>query len=408
MKDVLTAPVTVPPALKPAKTTYRIESIDLLRGLIMIIMALDHVRDYFHADSMIFDPTDLSQTNPLLFFTRWITHFCAPVFMFLAGTSAFLVGERKSKKQLSIFLLTRGLWLMFLEVTVVNLGWFLNFHFPFIPLIVIWALGISMIVLSVLIHLPKKLILLIGLLIIAGHNLLDNLHVPGTGLKAFIWAELHEPRRFLLDGHIIVTGYPVLPWIGVMAIGYCFGNFYKKDFDRRKRKKILTIIGIGAILLFIFIRAINIYGDPNHWSFQNSFSFTFLSFLNTTKYPPSLLFILMTLGPAVLFLAFIERPVKGLGKAILHIGRVPMFFYLVHIYFIHLLAMLAAQLSGYKWTDMLLDKWPWLEPQLKGYGFSLSITYLVWFAVIICIYPLCKWYDNYKRQNKEKWWLSYL
>jgi uncharacterized membrane protein len=407
MQNVLTAPLATRIDVQPAKS-IRIESIDLLRGLIMIIMALDHVRDYFHADSYRFDPADLSQTNGVLFFTRWITHFCAPVFMFLAGTSAFLVGERKSKKQLSKFLLTRGLWLMLLELTIVNFGWFLNIHFYFLPLIVIWAIGLSMVALSGLIYLPKKIILIIGLLIVFCHNLLDNIHVEGNSFLAFLWGELHEPHRFQMGDRTVATGYPVLAWIGVMALGYCFGSFYSKNMNAEKRKRLLLWIGAGAVLLFIILRATNAYGDAWLWSKEPTVFFTFLSFLNTTKYPPSLLYILMTLGPAIIFLSLTEKKLPQLSKPIIHIGRVPMFFYLVHIYIIHLGAMVVAELTGYHWSDFILQRWPWMVPQLKGYGLSIELTYIIWIAIILMIYPLCKWYDRYKSAHKEKWWLSYL
>jgi uncharacterized membrane protein len=408
MRDVLTAPAPQLQSIEPRKASYRVESIDLLRGLVMIIMALDHVRDYFHADSYIFDPADLSQTNGILFFTRWITHFCAPVFMFLAGTSAFLVGERKSKKQLSKFLVTRGLWLMLIELTVVNFGWFFNIHFSFLPLIVIWAIGLSMVVLSGLIYLPKKIILVIGLLIVFCHNLLDNIHVEGNGFPAFLWAELHEPHRFQIGDRIVATGYPVLAWIGVMALGYCFGGLYSQNLNAEKRKRLLLLIGSVAVLLFIIIRATNAYGDASLWSKQPTAFFTFLSFLNTTKYPPSLLYILMTLGPAIIFLSLTEKKLPRFTKPLIHIGRVPMFFYLVHIYVIHLLAMIVAELTGYHWSDFLLQRWPWLVPQLKGYGVSIGWTYIIWLTIIVMIYPFCKWYDGYKSTHKEKWWLSYL
>jgi uncharacterized membrane protein len=371
-------------------------------------MALDHVRDYFHADSYLFDPADLSQTNGILFFTRWITHFCAPVFMFLAGTSAFLVGERKSKKQLSTFLLTRGLWLMLLELTVVNFGWFFNIHFSFLPLIVIWAIGLSMVVLSGLIYLPKKIILMIGLLIVFCHNLLDNIHVAGNRFPAFLWAELHEPHRFQIGDRTVATGYPVLAWMGVMALGYCFGSLYSGKLNTEKRKRLLLLIGSAAVLLFIIIRATNVYGDPFPWTRQPAAFFTLLSFLNTTKYPPSLLYILMTLGPAIIFLSLAEKKLPRFTKPLIRIGRVPMFFYLVHIYIVHLLAMMLAELMGYHWSDFVLQRWPWLVPQLKGYGVSLGWTYVIWIAIILMIYPLCKWYDRYKSAHKEKWWLSYL
>ncbi len=386
----------------------RIESIDLLRGVVMIIMALDHTRDYFHADSFLFSATDLTKTNTLLFFTRWITHFCAPVFMFLSGTSAFLVGQRKSKKELSIFLLTRGLWLMLLELTVVNFSWFFDISFTGIYLTVIWALGLCMVVLAALIHLPKKVIFITGILIVAGHNLLDNIHVDGNGLGAFVWAELHDPKYFTFGGHTIRTSYPILAWIGIMALGYCFGTFYTSTYPAALRKKRLLIIGSAAILLFIVIRAINLYGDPRQWQQQATIGFTILSFLNVSKYPPSLLYTQITLGPAMLFLAITEKPATKFSNPIITIGRVPLFFYVLHIYLIHLTAMLAAQLSGYKWTDMLLEDWPWYEPQLKGYGFSLGATYLFWISFIVVLYPLCKWYDKYKTNHKDKWWLSYL
>jgi uncharacterized membrane protein len=370
----------------------------------MVIMALDHVRDYFHASVMFFDPADLSQTSPELFFTRWITHFCAPVFVFLAGTSAFLSGQRKTKKQLSSFLLTRGIWLILIEFTLVNFAWSFNIKLPFIGLGVIWALGISMIALAGLIYLPLKFILAAGLIIVFGHNLLDGIH-----FKNVFWSALHEPRVFRIDdSHLIRFTYPVLPWIGIMLLGYCFGRLYTKEFTAELRKKWLLIIGTTATALFVIIRAINIYGDPESWSTQNSSTFTFLSFLNTTKYPPSLLYTLMTLGPSMIFLAFAEKPLNRFTQAITRVGRVPMFYYILHLYLIHLLAMLAAEFSGFSWSDMILQRRTWVDPQLKGYGFSLGITYLVWIGVVLLLYPLCKWYDKYKTAHKEKWWLSYL
>ena len=282
----------------------RIASIDLLRGTVMIIMALDHVRDYFHADAYLYGPLDLDKASVALFFTRWITHFCAPIFMFLAGTSAFLIGQKKTKKELSLFLLKRGLWLIFLELTLIVFGWNFDITFTNIYFIVIWALGVSMIILAGLIYLPNKLILLIGILLVAGHNLLDNIHVAGNNLPAFGWALLHDQNFFNWNGRNILVGYPILPWIGIMALGYCIGNLYTPGYGARKRKKTLLIIGSSAILLFVLIRLINEYGDPSHWSLQSSVVYTFLSFIKVTKYPPSLLYALMTLGPALLFLAF--------------------------------------------------------------------------------------------------------
>ena len=396
------------PILTSAKK--RIESIDLLRGIVIVIMALDHVRDYFHADQFLYDPTDMAQTNAPVFFTRWITHFCAPVFVFLAGTSAFLVGERKTKKELSSFLLKRGLWLMLLETIVINFAWSFNPSYPFFRLQVIWVLGLAMVILSVLIYLPPKIILVIGLLILFGHNLLDNIHATGNSLNDFLWGVLHERKRFTIGGRIIATGYPIISWMGIMSLGYCFGSLYKKGMDAAVRKKYMLILGGAAILLFLLLRGINMYGDMKPWSPQSSFLLTICSFLNVTKYPPSLLYSLMTLGPALIVLALLEKPLNRLETMIIRIGRVPLFFYILHLFLIHLLAMVAVVLSGRPWTDMIsitninAKDSPWL----KGYGFSLAGTYLVWILVVALLYPLCKWYDNYKTNHKEKWWLSYL
>jgi uncharacterized membrane protein len=387
----------------------RVQSIDLLRGLVMIIMALDHVRDYFHADAFIYSPTDLSKTSTVLFFTRWITHFCAPVFVFLAGTSVYLMSQKKSRKELSLFLLKRGVWLIFLDLVVMTFGWIFDIHFHFIFFNVIWMFGMSMIVLAALIHLPLKIILLIGLVIVAGHNLLDNFNVEGNNLSAFLWAILHKQGSFTLTERSFFVGYPLIPWIGVMALGYCLGSLYTANYDPLKRKNILIQAGSLVILLFIILRSTNIYGDSLPWSRQHSPLFSFLSFLNVSKYPPSLLFILMTLGPVLLFLAFTENVNNRINNVVSVYGRVPLFFYVVHVYFIHLLALFAANLlPGYNWSDLILEQPLWFTDELKGYGFSLGIVYLVWIAVVVALYPLCRWYDRYKQQHKEKWWLSYM
>jgi uncharacterized membrane protein len=387
---------------------YRITSIDLLRGIVMIIMALDHTRDYFHSDAFFYDPTNLTQTNAAVFFTRWITHFCAPTFVFLSGTSAFLISQRKTKKELALFLLTRGLWLIFLELTVVNFGWYFDINFTHLDLFVFWALGGSMIALAGLIFLPVPLILIIGIVLVFGHNLLDNIHVPGNDLEAFGWGLLHDPKEFKLLGRSSFTGYPILPWIGVMALGYCLGSLYTKSVTAPARKKVLIILGVFSILLFNIIRFINIYGDPVPWSVQATPAFTFMSFLNLTKYPPSLLYVLMILGPALLFLAFAEKPLNRFTQILSTFGRVPLFYYLLHLYLIHLLGMLAAELTGYDWSDMVLTTWVTDYPGLDGYGFNLGIVYLIWIGIIIMLYPLCKWYDQYKTAHKKAWWLSYL
>lgn len=401
----LTAPIA---HAKPAISKVRVSSIDLLRGTVMIIMALDHVRDYFHADAFVYDPLDLEKTSPLLFFTRWITHFCAPVFVFLAGTSAFLSGQKKSKKELSFFLLTRGVWLILLELTVVNFGWLFNWHLPTLPLTVIWALGVSMVMLSVFVHLPKQLILVIGIILVAGHNLLDPIQVSEPGAKKFFWSLLHVPGVYEIGGKNIFVGYPVIPWIGLMALGYCFGQLYTSRFDSLKRKRMLIWMSVSAILLFVILRFTNVYGDAALWSSQSSPLLTFLSFIRTTKYPPSLLYILMTIGPALLFLAFSEKPLGKIGKVISVYGRVPLFYYLLHIYIIHLLALVAAEIGHNDWTDMIVSFWVNFDPQLQGYGFELWLTYVIWIVIVVGLYPLCRWYDRYKTNNRDKKWLSYL
>ena len=387
----------------------RIQSIDFLRGVVMIIMALDHVRDYFHADAFLYSPTDLSKTTVLLFFTRWITHFCAPVFMFLAGTSAFLIGQRKTKAELSVFLLKRGIWLIFLDLFIVYFGWSFDISYHVVLFNVIWVFGVSMIVLAALIYLPIKIILAIGLIIVATHNVLDNVTIEENTLPAFLWALIHKQSSFSFGGRTFFVAYPVIPWVGVMALGYCLGNLYTDHYNSKTRKKILVVIGSIAIFLFIALRASNVYGDSSHWSQQSSGLFTFLSFLNPSKYPPSLLFLLMTLGPALLFLAFTEKTSGSLVNAISVYGRVPLFFYIIHIYFIHFLAMLAAGLfPGFSWSDMILNELLWFTDNLKGFGFSLGIVYLIWVGVVLGLYPLCRWYYNYKKDHKQNKWLSYL
>lgn len=392
--------------LNPAFTA-RVTSIDLLRGIVMIIMALDHVRDYFHADAFLFDPTDLSKTNVPLFFTRFITHFCAPVFMLLSGTSAYLVGMRKGKRALTKFLFTRGLWLVFLELTIINFGWFFDFGYANTGTLVIWALGMSMIFLSALIHLPKAVILVLSLAMIFGHNLLDTVHVEGNGIGSVIWALLHEPKIYPGNNITFFALYPLVPWIGVMSLGYCLGTWYHSSYSPERRKKLLWQIGLAATFIFFALRFTNWYGDAIQWGSQSSGSFTVLSFFSLTKYPPSLLYLLITLGPAMILLAFTEKSNGWLSKRIQVIGRVPMFYYLVHIYLIHLAAMVGAELSGYSWSDMILTTWVSFDPKLQGFGFSLAVTYLVWFSLVVIIYFLCKWYDRYKQTHKH-WWLSYM
>ncbi len=397
------------PFASPETKRKRIESIDLLRGVVMIIMALDHVRDYFHYDAFLYDPTDLPHTSVFLFFTRFITHYCAPVFVFLSGISAYLYGSNKTKRELAGYLFTRGLWLVFIELFIVTLAWTFNPSYPLFNLQVIWAIGISMIVLSAMIHMKRKFILIIGIILIAGHNLLDTAHVPGNSFGAFFWSFLHEPKDFVFAHCTIGIRYPVMPWIGVIALGYYFGYLYNADYDAGKRKNTLLFVGWAAIAFFLFLRAFNLYGDANHWSTQKSVVLNFLSFLNVTKYPPSLLYILITVGPAMIFLGLSEKPLNVLTRKITVFGRVPFFYYVVHLYLIHLLAVVGAVISGYHWWDMILSTRVSHTPELKGYGFSLVTVYMIWIGLVILLYPCCKWFDRYKRTHQlKKRWLSYV
>jgi uncharacterized membrane protein len=383
----------------------RIQSIDLLKGLVMVLMALDHVRDYFHYSAFFFDATDPEQTTWPIFFTRFITHFCAPAFSFLAGTSAFMIGKRKSPAELSSFLFKRGLWLVFIEIIIVNFAWKFDLNFSNIGLQTIWSLGISMIVLAGLIHIPKKLILAFSLIIIFGHNWLDNIHFEGS----YWWAMLHERQKFeFTEGHSVVFAYSLLPWIAVMSLGYCFGSLYDSSFDPVKRKKILNSIGIGSFVLFFILIAYNTYGDPVKWTNYGAISKTLMSIFNISKYPPSLLYLLITLGGTLIFLANAEKLKGTVVNFFCVFGRVPFFYYIIHIYLIHLLAAFAAYFTGFGWNALVLNKFITRVETLKGYGFNLITVYLVWILVIALLYPLCKKFDAYKQNHKEKWWLSYL
>lgn len=388
-------------------TRKRITSIDMLRGLVMILMALDHIRDYFHYDAFLFDPTDLTKTNGAIFLTRFLTHFCATVFVFLAGTSAFFVGQRRDKKSLSIWLLKRGLWLVFVEFTIIKLAWFFKLDYSVLLFMVIWILGVSMIFLAGFIHLPKKLMIVLSILVILGHNALDGV-MPEGAFMSGLWSFLHVFNVVPLGNIQLFIAYPILPWVFVMPLGYYFGEFYKPSVSPEFRVKRLWQLGISITLAFFIIRFVNIYGDPYPWSPQKSFDFTVMSFFNLTKYPPSLLYLLITLGPSIIFLAVTEKWKGSFFDKLITIGRVPMFFYIIHIYFIHLLALIAAVLTGFNASDMVIDFWINEEPQLQGYGFSLWVVYLVWIALIIGLYPLCSWFNNYKSNNRDKWWLSYL
>jgi uncharacterized membrane protein len=384
----------------------RIESVDLLRGIIIVIMALDHVHDFFGA--LDASPTDLATTTPSLFFTRWITHFCAPVFFMLTGTGACLALQRMSKSELSRFLLTRGLWLLFLEVVVMRFALQFNLDYRVTMITVLWALGWSMIVLAGLIHLPNWAILAFGVVLVAGHNLLDGIPPTAFGSLAPLWSVLHAPG-FLLNtpGHIVFVAYPLIPWLGVTALGYMLGQTY--GWSDNSRRALLLWLGIGLSLGFVLLRLLNVYGDPVPWSAQKSPSWTPLSFPNLLKYPPSLLFLLMTLGPALLLLRAFDGGVPRLLCPVWTIGKVPLFFYVLHFYLIHLLAVAACYLRFGNVSGMFqspdLGHFPFTAP--PGWDIGLPTIYLLWVCVVLALYPLCRWYAGVKQRRKD-WWLSYL
>ncbi len=392
----------------------RIESIDIIRGLAMVLMALDHTRDYFHIGANLDNPLNLETTTPLLFFTRWITHFCAPVFVFLSGTSIYLQSLRKSKKELGMFLIKRGLWLILIEWTIVAFAWTFNPNFNLIPFQVIWAIGISMFLigLMMLVNMHYKAILFLGLIIVAGHNILDYFEKDFQAIPSFLWDFIHygsfTPRP-ISDKISIIIAYPFVPWTGLMMLGYCIGKLFGPEFNSEHRKKILLRLGLSLIALFAILRGINLYGDPMPWEKQDDLLFTFFSFINVWKYPPSLLYMCITIGPSLLLLAYVEGIKNKLSDALVVFGRTAFFYYILHLYTLHFLAMIVYFVRGHEFS--------YLDPSGKpmqflfvipGEGYNLAGVYLVWFLVVIGLYKICQRYDQYKILHREKWWLSYL
>lgn len=385
----------------------RIESIDITRGWVMIIMALDHVRDFMHSASMSQSPTNLETTTTLLFMTRWITHLCAPAFVFLSGVSAYISFKRNNNiSESRRFLLKRGLWLVILEFTFINFALWFDIHFRFMIMEVISAIGLSFIVLALLLKLPSRVIGITGLVIIFGHNLLQGISIPANPVVIFITSVLFRP--FLMQitpGFSFYTAYPLIPWLGIMLTGFACGEFFGMPADKRNRIFLRT--GVTALLLFTIIRFMNIYGDPSVWSGQKSSLFTFLSFINTTKYPPSLLFILLFLGITFLVL-FITEKVKNRFTEILSVyGKVPLFYFVIHLFIIHSLILNLLLLQGFGSNDMQFGAFNNGRPKTGG-GVGLPLIYLIWICVVVLLYPVCKWYSNYKSEHKENKLLRYL
>jgi uncharacterized membrane protein len=379
----------------------RLESVDVVRGVIMVIMALDHTRDYF---GLAQNPTDMSTTTAALFLTRWVTHFCAPVFFLLTGTGAYLALRRKTPGELSRYLFTRGLWLIFLEAVVMRcFAYQFNFDFRVTFLIVLWALAWAMIALSALVRFPATAVAAVGAVMIIGHNLFDG--VTSTNL---VWTLLHG-RSFLLNtpDHVVFVVYPLVPWIGVTMVGYGLGQVY--GWDAERRRTFLLRLGLALTVAFVALRAVNLYGDPSRWSAQSTTLFTVLSFLNTSKYPPSLLFLLMTLGPAMIFLWAMDRGTPRMLRPALVIGKVPLFYFMLHFALIHLLAVIVcyARYGTAHWMFESPDmaNYPFTAP--PGWGYPLPVVYLMWAIVVVTAYPLCRWFAAVKQRRSDPW-LSYL
>jgi uncharacterized membrane protein len=398
----------LPPRSAPARS--RVLSIDGLRGAIMILMAIDHIRDYINSAAMSFPPTDLARTTAPIFFTRWITHFCAPVFAFTAGLGAFFWAQRRTKVELSRFLVTRGLWLMILEITILRFIMFLDFRFThaFFILTVLWMLGLSMVVLSALVHLPPRLLVALSLAVVAGHNLLDGVQAAQFGRAAWVWDILHQQGVFRVGGDNVLSAYPLVPWFAVMALGYCLGPVFL--WDEARRRRFLLRLGLGLSAGFVVLRAVYVHGDPARWSHQRTGLLTVLSFLNTTKYPPSLDFLLMTLGPALIALVYLERARLSAANPLIVFGRVPFFYFLLHMAVAHALAI-AMTFLRYGNTRFLFMPPPSMGSSPKifppNFGFSLWVVYAVWIGVVVALYPVCCWYAELKARRRN-WWLSYL
>ncbi len=392
----------------------RIEAIDAVRGLAMVLMALDHLRDFlFHAIDI--DPTDLNQTYPLLFMTRWISHLCAPTFIFLAGTSIYLsMAKGKSRASMSIFLIKRGLWMIFLELLVIrSIGWFFNFDYHYLPAWVIWVLGWSMLLLAALIHWPRKWIACVSLICIFGHNLFDTWVTPQRSAWTWLGVTLHESEALIIPAFRPFwnepiewnAGYPLIPWVAVMALGYVAGPIFM--YERSKRRRTLIVVGLLAMVLFVGIRWSQRYGEPQPWVKFDDLRWTMMSFLNCTKQPPSLAFLLMTLGPACLLLGLWDRePAYPWCRVLCTYGRVPLFYYLLHLPLIHGLALVLS-----RWQTGTFQTWLFQNPpgffERNGYGVDLIGVYGAWVGVLLLMYPMCSWYGRIKQTYRISW-LSYL
>ena len=421
MATRLAAPQIVVLQTPSAPQMSRLDSVDLLRGIVMVLMALDHTRDFL--THLRFAPENMAHTWPALFFTRWVTHFCAPLFFFLAGTGAFLSTRRgRSPTQLSHFLWTRGLWLVVVELTIVDFAFVFSFHPQARTGAVIWSLGWCMVLMAAVVRLPVKWLAAGSLVMIFGHNLLDGIRPQQFGSLHWIWTILHAPGLAWSLPHQFrfFVSYVLVPWVGVMALGYAFGAILQQEGARRRR--VMVAAGVAAVALFCLLRATNIFGNPPtlfmdsrssaDFHLQSTAGMTVVSFLNVEKYPPSLQFLLMTLGPGLLALALLDRYNDRLKHSVaaplVVIGRVPLFFYIVHIYVIHLAAIAIAVAFGQPAKWLLWGAFAGIDQLPKGYGHNLPFIYLVWALICVALYFPCRWFAALKRRRRDLRWLSYL
>lgn len=390
-------------------SSSRLLSLDALRGTVMIVMALDHVRDFAHAGAAVFSPTDLTKTTALLFLTRWVTHFCLPVFLLTAGAGAYLRGQRSGKGKLAAFLWKRGLWFVLLEVTVMRLAYNFSFslQYPYF-LLVLWIFGLCMLALAALIYLPTRVLAAVSLAALLGEGLLDRVQAAQLGPAGWLWTLLHQPGLIALGGASALISYPLIPWLFVMSAGYATGPVWR--WEAADRRRLFQRVGVGLTLAFVVIRWANAYGDPAPWSVQKSSVFTVLSFLNCTKYPGSLDFLLMTLGPAFLLLAWMEGRRWSDRNPVVVFGRVPLFYFVLHFFLIHLLVGAMAW-ARYGSAALFFSPVPAMGGSAKlfpaGFGWNLAVVYALWAVVVALLYPACRWFANLRKVRRD-WWLSYL
>ncbi|WP_143309051.1 DUF1624 domain-containing protein [Chitinophaga vietnamensis] len=387
--------------------SYRARSVDILRGIVMIIMALDHTRDYFHVTAMTADPLNAATTSPALYFTRWVTHFCAPVFVFLSGLSAYLSSQKKSPGEAAGGLVKRGLWLVFVEIAIITMGLTFNPHYGFIILQVIWAISWSMVLLGIFSRISFRLVLVTGILLCCGHNITDLLKLPQAGAAGNWWHLLLTARGTVIvlsPTHLVGDFYAILPWTGIMFLGYCTGTLYRESYPAEKRQRLIRSAGFALIALFFVLRFINVYGDPVPWQKQDSFLKTLYVFFDVSKYPPSLMYDCITLGSALVLLSLLEQ-VRGKWAAVAEVyGSVPFFYYVLHFYLLHTLLVVVFFATGHS-ADQIANVPFYFRPQ--QFGFSLPVVYLIWIAVVASLYYPCRWFRRYKQEHRQ-WWLRYV